>query len=51
MRTFAQLTQIYRDENIDEPVDVQIQYGWVFSMLVTTSGSTRWYATSPIRPT
>ena len=29
MKTFAQLTQIYRDRNIDEPVDVQIQYGWV----------------------
>ncbi|HMD22234.1 MAG TPA: tetratricopeptide repeat protein, partial [Alloacidobacterium sp.] len=29
MKTFAQLTQIYRDRNTDEPVDVQIQYGWV----------------------
>ncbi len=29
MKTFAQITQIYRDRNTDEPVDVQIQYGWL----------------------
>jgi tetratricopeptide (TPR) repeat protein len=29
IRTFTQLSQMYSDKNIDEPVDVQIQYGWV----------------------
>ena len=29
LKTFAQLTQLYRDRNTDEPVDVLIQYGWV----------------------
>lgn len=33
MKTFAQLTQIYRDRNIEEPVAVQIQYGWVLLKL------------------
>jgi len=28
LRTFAELTQIYRDRNVDEPAGVQIQYGW-----------------------
>jgi len=29
VRTFAQLLQIYRDRNENEPIGVQIQYGWV----------------------
>ncbi len=29
MKTFVQLSQIDRDRNIDEPIDTQIQYGWV----------------------
>jgi cellulose synthase operon protein C len=29
IKTFTQLSRIYTDRNTDEPVDVQIQYGWV----------------------
>lgn len=33
MKTFSRLTQIYRDRNMDEPVAVQIQYGWLLLKL------------------
>lgn len=29
LRTYAQLLQLYSDQHIAEPVDVQLQYGWV----------------------
>jgi cellulose synthase operon protein C len=29
LKTFAQLSQIYGDQNMSEPIDLQIQYGWV----------------------
>ncbi|QNI33051.1 BCSC C-terminal domain-containing protein [Alloacidobacterium dinghuense] len=41
LKTFAQLTQIYRDRNTDEPVDVLIQYGWV---LLRTGDDQKLYA-------
>ncbi len=41
MKTFGQVTQIYRDRNTDEPVDVQIQYGW---MLLKAGDDQRLYS-------
>ena len=29
LRTYGQLSQIYTDQRVPEPVDVQLQYGWV----------------------
>lgn len=28
LRTFSELSRIYAEQNLDEPVDVQIQHGW-----------------------
>jgi tetratricopeptide (TPR) repeat protein len=41
LKIFAQISRIYSDQNVDEPIDIQIQYGWV---LLKVKDDARLYA-------